>query len=114
MSAVAALALSWSLYLDTGIRIADAGIQLERTNTTLVTLERNSFVNYVGRDQSSSLSHRAANPYGDVRLVLEVELSPRWSVIADGLHESSISSRTDRGVNSFGVSVRCRLFGSRQ
>lgn len=116
--ASAALALSGcagtnaALYLDTGLRYADAGVQVERTDTTHLMTERNGFVSYVGRDVSSSLQHVALNPYGTLGLTLEIELSPLWFLAVDADHGSSLASRTDRGVNSFGVSLRRKLWES--
>lgn len=103
-----------TLYLDTGLRYADAGVQIERTDTTHLMTERLGFVSYVGAERSTSVHHVALNPYGTLGLTLEIELSPALLLAIDVDHESSIASRTDRGVNSLGVSLRRKLWSSRQ
>jgi hypothetical protein len=101
------------IYLHAGIRATDRGAQIERTNTTLVTREHNGLVQFVGQDVSRSTSNDSTNPYGVLVAGYDLSLSPQWSCSVELGHISSLDSKSDRGTNFVGASVRFRPWGAR-
>lgn len=111
--ALALLCLDLSgFYVDGSLSAIDSGVETYHVETTLVTLERDGHIHYVGGREHRSFDHTASNPYGRIALGYEQTFFvPNLRLSAELFHESSFATARDRGVNGARISLRWYPFG---